>query len=126
MGSAIAEVKARILYAQLAEGARCFAEGVLADVIDGDLTVDDWFIGTTRMDGGIPPVATSLTRAFPYDDLDALRTQSIHLRCESWFRTWRRTLPAIGLKQQHPPWCLLIRQCFRPFQSGMTGITANF
>lgn len=33
----IAEVKARILYAQLAEGARCFAEGVLVDVIDGDL-----------------------------------------------------------------------------------------
>jgi 3-hydroxyacyl-CoA dehydrogenase/enoyl-CoA hydratase/3-hydroxybutyryl-CoA epimerase len=31
------EVKARILYAQLAEGARCFAEGVLVDVIDGDL-----------------------------------------------------------------------------------------
>jgi 3-hydroxyacyl-CoA dehydrogenase/enoyl-CoA hydratase/3-hydroxybutyryl-CoA epimerase len=30
-------VKARILYAQLAEGARCFAEGVLVDVIDGDL-----------------------------------------------------------------------------------------
>ena len=34
---AIEEVKARILYAQLAEGARCFAEGVLIDVIDGDL-----------------------------------------------------------------------------------------
>lgn len=33
----IEEVKARILYAQLAEGARCFAEGVLVDVIDGDL-----------------------------------------------------------------------------------------
>lgn len=33
----IDEVKARILYAQLAEGARCFADGVLADVIDGDL-----------------------------------------------------------------------------------------
>lgn len=33
----IDEVKARILYAQLAEGARCFAEGVLVDVIDGDL-----------------------------------------------------------------------------------------
>jgi 3-hydroxyacyl-CoA dehydrogenase/enoyl-CoA hydratase/3-hydroxybutyryl-CoA epimerase len=30
-------VKGRILYAQLAEGARCFAEGVLIDVIDGDL-----------------------------------------------------------------------------------------
>ncbi|SHN75837.1 3-hydroxyacyl-CoA dehydrogenase NAD-binding domain-containing protein [Cryptosporangium aurantiacum] len=33
----IDEVKARILYAQLAEGARAFAEGVLPDVIDGDL-----------------------------------------------------------------------------------------
>ena len=31
------EVKKRILYAQLAEGARCFAEGVLVSVIDGDL-----------------------------------------------------------------------------------------
>lgn len=30
-------VKARILYAQLAEGARCFAEGVLVSVVDGDL-----------------------------------------------------------------------------------------
>lgn len=33
----VEEVKKRILYAQLAEGARCFAEGVLIDVIDGDL-----------------------------------------------------------------------------------------
>jgi 3-hydroxyacyl-CoA dehydrogenase/enoyl-CoA hydratase/3-hydroxybutyryl-CoA epimerase len=33
----VAAVKDRILYAQLAEGARCFAEGVLFDVIDGDL-----------------------------------------------------------------------------------------
>lgn len=33
----IEEVEKRILYAQLAEGARCFAEGVLIDVIDGDL-----------------------------------------------------------------------------------------
>jgi 3-hydroxyacyl-CoA dehydrogenase/enoyl-CoA hydratase/3-hydroxybutyryl-CoA epimerase len=33
----IEEVKKRILYAQLAEGARCFAEGILIDVIDGDL-----------------------------------------------------------------------------------------
>ncbi len=33
----IDEVKARILYAQLAEGARCFAEGVLIDPMDGDL-----------------------------------------------------------------------------------------
>ncbi len=34
---------------------------------------DDWFIGTTQMDSGIPPVATGLTRTFPYDDLPALR-----------------------------------------------------
>ena len=33
----IEEVKKRILYAQLAEGARAFAEGILIDVIDGDL-----------------------------------------------------------------------------------------
>jgi 3-hydroxyacyl-CoA dehydrogenase / enoyl-CoA hydratase / 3-hydroxybutyryl-CoA epimerase len=33
----IDEVKARILYAQLAEGARAFADGVLLDVTDGDL-----------------------------------------------------------------------------------------
>ncbi|MET7403412.1 3-hydroxyacyl-CoA dehydrogenase NAD-binding domain-containing protein [Dactylosporangium sp. NPDC005572] len=33
----IDEVKERILYAQLAEGARAFSEGVLLDVIDGDL-----------------------------------------------------------------------------------------
>jgi 3-hydroxyacyl-CoA dehydrogenase/enoyl-CoA hydratase/3-hydroxybutyryl-CoA epimerase len=34
---AIDEVKKRILYAQLSEGARAFAEGVLTSVIDGDL-----------------------------------------------------------------------------------------
>jgi 3-hydroxyacyl-CoA dehydrogenase/enoyl-CoA hydratase/3-hydroxybutyryl-CoA epimerase len=33
----IDEVKRRILFAQLAEGARCFAEDVLTGVIDGDL-----------------------------------------------------------------------------------------
>ncbi|MGB5075885.1 MAG: FAD-dependent oxidoreductase [Sphingorhabdus sp.] len=33
----IQEVKARLLYAQLAEGARCYADGVLHSVIDGDL-----------------------------------------------------------------------------------------
>ncbi len=33
----IDEVKARILYAQLAEGARAFAEGVLVDAMSGDL-----------------------------------------------------------------------------------------
>jgi 3-hydroxyacyl-CoA dehydrogenase/enoyl-CoA hydratase/3-hydroxybutyryl-CoA epimerase len=33
----IEEVKSRILYAQLAEGARAFAEGVLVDPVDGDL-----------------------------------------------------------------------------------------
>ena len=33
---------------------------------------DDWFIGTTPVDGGIPPAATSLTRLFPYGDPAAL------------------------------------------------------
>jgi 3-hydroxyacyl-CoA dehydrogenase/enoyl-CoA hydratase/3-hydroxybutyryl-CoA epimerase len=33
----IDEVKERILFAQLAEGARCFAEGVLTSAADGDL-----------------------------------------------------------------------------------------
>jgi 3-hydroxyacyl-CoA dehydrogenase / enoyl-CoA hydratase / 3-hydroxybutyryl-CoA epimerase len=33
----VEEVKTRILYAQLAEGARAFAEGVLPTVVDGDL-----------------------------------------------------------------------------------------
>jgi 3-hydroxyacyl-CoA dehydrogenase/enoyl-CoA hydratase/3-hydroxybutyryl-CoA epimerase len=33
----VEEAKTRILYAQLAEGARCFAEGVLLEVIDGQL-----------------------------------------------------------------------------------------
>jgi 3-hydroxyacyl-CoA dehydrogenase/enoyl-CoA hydratase/3-hydroxybutyryl-CoA epimerase len=33
----VEEVKQRILCAQLAEGARCFAEGVLTSVLDGDL-----------------------------------------------------------------------------------------
>ncbi len=34
---------------------------------------DDWFIGTTPMDAGIPREHKSLTVPFPYDDLDALR-----------------------------------------------------
>ena len=34
---------------------------------------DDWFIGTTPMDAGIPQAIKSLTVTFPYDDLEALR-----------------------------------------------------
>ncbi|APT55887.1 glutamate-1-semialdehyde 2,1-aminomutase [Roseomonas gilardii] len=34
---------------------------------------DDWFIGTTAMDAGIPPVNVSLSLRFPYGDIDALR-----------------------------------------------------
>jgi glutamate-1-semialdehyde 2,1-aminomutase len=34
---------------------------------------NDWFIGTTDMDAGIPPVETSLTVSFHYNDLDSLR-----------------------------------------------------
>jgi glutamate-1-semialdehyde 2,1-aminomutase len=33
---------------------------------------DDWFIGTTAFDGGIPPVAVSLSRTFQYNDLESL------------------------------------------------------
>ena len=36
-------------------------------------SVEDWFIGTTPMDAGIPAAVRDLTVAFPYDDLDALR-----------------------------------------------------
>ncbi|MEM9415321.1 MAG: glutamate-1-semialdehyde 2,1-aminomutase [Planctomycetota bacterium] len=34
---------------------------------------DDWFIGTTPMDAGIPQAIKDMTVTFPYDDLDALR-----------------------------------------------------
>ncbi|MGW1145223.1 glutamate-1-semialdehyde 2,1-aminomutase [Streptomyces sp. NPDC002454] len=34
-------------------------------------SVDDWFIGTTPMDAGIPAATTELTVAFPYGDLVA-------------------------------------------------------
>lgn len=33
---------------------------------------DDWFIGTTEMDAGIPQAVRDLTVTFPYGDLDAL------------------------------------------------------
>src|SRR5450830_866150 len=35
-------------------------------------SVDDWFIGDTVMDAGIPQSAKSLTRHFPFNDADAL------------------------------------------------------
>ncbi|GAA1503723.1 glutamate-1-semialdehyde 2,1-aminomutase [Streptomyces synnematoformans] len=34
-------------------------------------SADDWFIGTTPMDAGVPPTAAELTVAFPYGDLAA-------------------------------------------------------
>ncbi|MFZ2102816.1 MAG: glutamate-1-semialdehyde 2,1-aminomutase [Oricola sp.] len=34
-------------------------------------STDDWFIGTTAMDGGIPEAVKALTLQFPYGDLDA-------------------------------------------------------
>lgn len=36
-------------------------------------SVDDWFIGTTEMDAGIPRAIRDLTVSFPYEDLDATR-----------------------------------------------------
>lgn len=35
-------------------------------------SVDDWFIGTTAIDAGIPNAVSELTCGFPYDDTDAL------------------------------------------------------
>ena len=34
---------------------------------------DDWFIGTTTMDGGIPPIERSFTLRFHYNDADSLK-----------------------------------------------------
>jgi glutamate-1-semialdehyde 2,1-aminomutase len=36
------------------------------------LSQDDWFIGTTEMDAGVPQSVKDLTVGFPYGDLDAL------------------------------------------------------
>lgn len=36
-------------------------------------SVDDWFIGTTPMNAGIPQATSDLTLQFPYGDLDAVR-----------------------------------------------------
>jgi glutamate-1-semialdehyde 2,1-aminomutase len=36
-------------------------------------STDDWFIGTTPMDAGIPPPVAALTTRFRYNDLDDLR-----------------------------------------------------
>ncbi|WP_159798071.1 glutamate-1-semialdehyde 2,1-aminomutase [Puerhibacterium puerhi] len=35
-------------------------------------SVDDWFIGTTAMDAGVPRAVQDLTVGFPYDDLPAV------------------------------------------------------
>jgi len=65
----IAEVKARILYAQLAEAARCFAEGVLVDVIDGDL-------GAT-LGVGFPAYLGG-----PYAAMDTLGLEAVIAECD--------------------------------------------
>jgi glutamate-1-semialdehyde 2,1-aminomutase len=36
-------------------------------------SVDDWFIGTTELNAGIPPAITDLTLKFRYNDLESLR-----------------------------------------------------
>lgn len=49
--------------------------GRSAVAICGDqpfFSVDDWFIGTTAMPGGVPDEIRRLTYAFPYGDLDEL------------------------------------------------------
>lgn len=50
---------------------------------------NDWFIGTTEMDAGIPPVAVSLTLRFRYNDLESLR---------GLFATYPRQIAAVLLE----------------------------
>jgi glutamate-1-semialdehyde 2,1-aminomutase len=50
-------------------------------------STDDWFIGTTPMDAGIPPAMTSLSLKFRYNDLDDLARLSENpgrVACRSW------------------------------------------
>jgi glutamate-1-semialdehyde 2,1-aminomutase len=46
---------------------------------------DDWFIGTTAVDGGIPPSAVSLSRTFRYNDIESLEKVFVdnpgHIAC---------------------------------------------
>lgn len=65
----IEEVKDRILYAQLAEALRAFAEGVLIDVIDGDL-------GAT-LGVGFPPYLGG-----PFSAIDTLGLARVVKRCD--------------------------------------------
>lgn len=37
-------------------------------------SIDDWFIGTTEMDAGIPKAIANLTLKFRYNDIESLRT----------------------------------------------------
>jgi len=36
-------------------------------------SIDDWFIGTTELNAGIPQAITDLTLKFPYNDIESLR-----------------------------------------------------
>ena len=65
----IDEVKDRILYAQLAEGARAFAEGVLLDVVDGDLGAT-LGVGFPAFYGG------------PFSAMDTLGVAAVIERCD--------------------------------------------
>jgi 3-hydroxyacyl-CoA dehydrogenase / enoyl-CoA hydratase / 3-hydroxybutyryl-CoA epimerase len=65
----IQEVKDRILYAQLAEGARCFAEGVLVDVIDGDL-------------GAVLGVGFPTYLGGPFSAMDTLGLPTVIAQCD--------------------------------------------
>lgn len=65
----IAEVKARILYAQLAEGARCYTEGVLIDPMDGDL-------------GAVLGVGFPSYLGGPFSAMDTLGLASVVSECD--------------------------------------------
>lgn len=67
----IEAVKARILYAQLAEGARAFAEGVLVDPMDGDLGAT-LGVGFPAYLGGPFAVIDTIGAAKVVEELDRL------------------------------------------------------
>jgi glutamate-1-semialdehyde 2,1-aminomutase len=60
-------------------------------------SVDDWFIGTTAINAGIPDAISQLTLSFPYGDLPA---------AEALFREYPNQIAAFILepaRDQHPP-----------------------
>ena len=59
-------------------------------------STDDWFIGTTELNAGIPQSITEMTLKFQYNDLESLRNLFDRIPAESPVLSWNR-------KPQPPP-----------------------